>query len=144
VAIIKLDTEGEAAFRDETLNNVTGTITVEEGAAPTPSPSPAAGGEYSAELEVTMVDSQFEPRELFVNAEGAFRITLTNVGQYVHNMRIAGEDNEFETDDDIVLTPFAEKGGGTAELTGQIDKPGTYKFRCDFHPTEMSGTITAQ
>ena len=57
-------------------------------------------------------------------------------------MRIAGEDNKFNTGDDAVSDPQLITGGqsGTVKWTA----PGggaTIDFRCDFHPTDMVGTI---
>jgi plastocyanin len=39
--------------------------------------------------------------------------------------------------------PRARAGEG-GQLVGQIDQPGTYRFRSDFHPVEMVGTITVR
>jgi len=43
-----------------------------------------------------------------------------------------------------VATPDTVNPGKTAELVGQLDKPGTYQFRDDFWPTLMTGTITVK
>ena len=38
-------------------------------------------------------------------------------------------------------TPNKLAAGGTGTLTFTITTPGTYHFRCDFHPTQMFGTF---
>jgi uncharacterized cupredoxin-like copper-binding protein len=56
-------------------------------------------------------------------------------------MRIAGPDGQYDTEDDLASKQTAIKAGETGELVGQIDKPGTYIFQCDFHSTEETGTL---
>jgi plastocyanin len=59
-------------------------------------------------------------------------------------MRIAGPDGQYDTEDDLASTQSSIKAGETGELVGQIDEPGTYTFRCDFHRTEETGTLTVK
>jgi plastocyanin len=92
-----------------------------------------------------MTDNAFSETELTVKAGEKFRINLTNDGpKFVHFLRITGPDGEFDTDDDLVSDTPAQKVGVPGELVGQIDEKGTYPFRCDFHPTEMTGTIVVE
>jgi plastocyanin len=56
-------------------------------------------------------------------------------------MRIAGEDNQFNTSDDAVSDPALVSGGGTATIKWTAGKAGTINYQCDFHPTDMKGTI---
>lgn len=144
VAVVRLDTAGTVAFRDETLNQVTGSIIVREGQPASPTPTPAPEGDIKTKLDVTIGDSFYEPAQLEVPAATKFKITLTNTGTFVYNMRIDGEDKTFDTEDDLVTAPDIIKPGETGELAGQIDKPGTYQLRDDFHPTLVTGTITVK
>ncbi len=144
VAVVRLDTAGTVEFRDETLNEVTGTIVVREGEASTPTPTPGPDDDIRTKLDVTIGDTFYEPAQLNVFAATKFKIRLTNTGTFVHNLRIAGNDKTFDTDDDLVTTPDIIKAGEAGELVGQIDKTGTYQFKCDFHPTQMTGTITVK
>jgi plastocyanin len=140
--IIKLDTPGEIEFRDDTLQDKIGVIVVGEAPAATASPTPAVGEAVDVELDLTMKDNFFEPTTVSVPAGKKFRINLKNDGPtFAHNLRIAGPDGEFETADDLVSTPSAQRVGVAGELVGQIDQPGTYNIRCDFH-TDMTGTVT--
>ena len=113
--------------------------------SPGQSPSPGAG------LVVSMKDNKYEPSELTVAAGSTVTINLTNDGAATHNMHIAGEGSKFSV-------PFCEPGGAEAcsdpnavpagekaTLTWTAPAaPGTINFRCDFHITEMRGTITVQ
>jgi plastocyanin len=145
VAVIRLDQQGEVTFRDETLQDITGTIVVREGAAATPTPAPEDEVAADVELEMSMKDNFFEPAELTVRAGETFRILLRNEGpQFVHNLRITGPDGEFDTEDDLVSEPLAQRVGFEGELVGKIDRPGAYAFKCDFHPLEMAGTLTVE
>ncbi len=69
-------------------------------------------------------------------------IQLTNKGSQPHNMRFAGPDAQLDSGDDNVSTPDLIPGGATATLSFTIAQPGTYPYRCDFHPDQMKGEIT--
>ena len=143
--IVRLDVAGEVEFRDDTLQDKTGTIIVREGEVATPSPTPKDEEQVDTEFDMIMTDNAFSETELTVKAGEKFRINLTNDGpKFVHFLRIAGPDGEFDTDDDLVSDTPAQKVGVPGELVGQIDEKGTYPFRCDFHPTEMTGTIIVE
>jgi plastocyanin len=114
------------------------------GEAPAASPSPTPEAQEAVDFETTMKlkDNFFDPATVEVPAGKRFRITLTNEGPtFAHNVRIAGPDGEFDTEDDLVSEPSAQRVGAPGELVGQIDDPGTYAARCDFH-AEQTGTVT--
>jgi plastocyanin len=71
-------------------------------------------------------------------------IDLENGGLAIHNMRIAGLDDSYNTDDDFVSDPDLFAGGDTGFITFQFDEAGTFIYRCDFHPAEMVGEIEVQ
>lgn len=141
--IVRLDEEGEFEFKDPTAPRAIGTIVV------TGEPTGETSGPGDAEpvdvtFDVSMGDNFFEPSELEVEAGQTFRINLTNDGEFIHNLRIAGADGEYDTGDDLTSTPKFQTGGETGELVGQIDEPGVYSFRSDSQSTEMTGTITVK
>lgn len=70
-------------------------------------------------------------------------IDLSNDGIAIHNMRIAGEDGDYNTDDDFASDPDLIRGGQPATITFTLPA-GTYDFQCDFHATDMTGTIEAE
>lgn len=109
-------------------------------ATPTAAVTPPPEGPevvYNVDVE----DNFFNPNVLAVRPGQKVIVNLTNKGQAVHSMRQAMGDNTFDTDDDVVATPDAVDPGATATIEFTIDQVGTYDFRCDFHPVDMTGTI---
>jgi len=114
---------------------------------PTPavSPSPvalASGATITLADNVIQLSGQSNP-EMDVTAGSAVSATLTNAGTAVHDFRIAGPDGKFNTDDDIVSSPDQITGGTQGTITFNLPA-GTYKYQCDFHPTQMLGTIVVK
>jgi hypothetical protein len=71
-------------------------------------------------------------------------VTVQNDGSAVHNMRTTGPDGNFDTSDDVVSNPFQVETAATGQIEVGFPAAGTYGYRCDFHPTDMSGEITVQ
>ncbi len=103
--------------------------------------TPGGGG---ATLEMTVGDNFYKPNEFRVPAGQSVTLNVTNKGQAVHTVRLAGPDNRYETGDDTQIDPPMIKPTQTVSLvwTAPTD-PGTYNFRCDYHPEE-TGTITVE
>src|SRR3990172_492401 len=117
----------ESGLKDTT---VAGSPTPEASPTPqgTPTGSPGAGG------AVSMKDNLFEPVDLTVKVGESVTINLTNDGVAIHNMRIAGADGQYNTDDDAVSDPQLVNAGATATLSWTAPgQPGEVKFQCDFH-----------
>jgi plastocyanin len=79
-----------------------------------------------------------------IAAGTAASVTLTNTGTAIHNMRIAGGDGEYNTDDDIVSDPEQIRAGEQGTIAVNIPAAGSYDYQCDFHAADMKGTITVQ
>ncbi len=135
------DDEGEAL--EETP---TATASPDDGAAPDGAPG---------SLAVSMGDNFFEFEgetgpTIAVAASEEITIDLTNGGLAIHNMHIAGTDNEFGVticksgEEEPCSDPDLFQAGDTGTITFSFDEPGTFIFRCDFHPAEMTGTIEVQ
>ena len=124
-------------------------------AAPTDAPSDGLGAQpdspqalndevteaVDGSIATTMEDNRFPFNNLKVPLGQTTMIEITNDGAAVHNMRIAGPDGEWSTDDDSVSDPEFVAGGDTAVLEFTPTIAGTYTFRCDFHPLEQGGVI---
>jgi plastocyanin len=144
--VVRFDEAGQIEFKDPTATDIsvdppepfaTGTIIVGDSTTPTPAPD-----EVDQQVEVVMKDSIFEPDEITLEAGVKFGIDVPNQGIFVHNLRIAGPDGEYDTDDDIVSEDVS--AGETGRAIGTLDDPGEYDFRCDFHPQTQTGTLTIE
>ncbi|HWO93416.1 MAG TPA: cupredoxin domain-containing protein [Dehalococcoidia bacterium] len=114
---------------------VTETATEE---AETPSAETPSDGATETTFEVIMGDNFFEPNEFTVPAGEEITFELVNEGDAIHNMAVeVGGEN-------FVSEPDSIRGGEEGTLTVTFDEPGEYDFLCEFHPTEMTGTITVE
>ncbi len=87
------------------------------------------------------VDGATNPT-LEVGVGETITFVIVNDGVAIHNMRIAGVDDEWDSEDDFVSAPDLFLGGDEGTLTFTFDEPGTFKYRCDFHPIVMVGQIS--
>lgn len=145
--VVRFDNAAQIKFEDPTTTDpatgdsyVTGTIIVTTAASGSPTPPPEDQVDQSADVE--MQDGIFVPAELALEADKKFGINLTNIDTFVHNLRIDGPDGEFETEDDIT-SPDIDPNGGTGKAIGTL-AAGSYKFRDDFNPTSMTGTVVVE
>ncbi len=83
----------------------------------------------------------YTPNNLKVPLNETTTIEVTNEGAAPHNLRIAGPDGEWNTDDDSVSDPDVILGGETAVVEFTPTLAGTYTFRCDIHPDVQGGVI---
>ena len=122
------------------------------GAGPTPSAGqperPATAQDVQGEfveptdgvIETDSQDNFFTLNNFAMKVGESVTIRLTNPGQQSHNLRIAGLDGAWDSDDDFA-TAFLGNGG-VDEFTFVLAAPATLVFRCDVHPPQMWGQIT--
>jgi plastocyanin len=128
------------------------TYTEDEPLLAVPSPSSAPGGDggvpaecspEGTELTITApagaASSGFDKDCLAVNAGEAFTVELVNDDTVPHNFSIYPD----ETSTEKILDggSGAQPGTTTTEDGSPIDEPGNLFFKCDFHPTTMTGTF---
>ena len=105
----------------------------------------APPGDGGGNVAIVMTDNKFDPNAITVDSGASVTFDLTNNGVAIHNMRIAGPDGSYNTGDDAVSDPGLVSGGQTATLSWDAPSDaGEIIFQCDFHPTDMKGTITVQ
>jgi plastocyanin len=89
-------------------------------------------------------ETRFTPNRWTVALGETISIVVGNSDGVQHNMRIAGLDGQYDTEDDAVTVPAALNGGETGELVFSPLVRGEFTFRCDFHPDQMGGRIEVQ
>jgi plastocyanin/heme-degrading monooxygenase HmoA len=113
------------------------------------SATPSGGATAPAGLAIVMTDNKFDVTTLTAKANEATTVNLSNDGSAIHNVHIAGSDANYTGDfctangPDPCSNPTRLGGGATGTITFTLPA-GTYAYRCDFHPTEMKGTLTVQ
>jgi hypothetical protein len=102
-----------------------------------PLPTPGPGGEPVIRLEMQL--GSFSPSSLTIRTGQKSLLELHNAADVANNLRIAGPDGEFDTQDDIVSSLL--QPGETANLELLFDQPGLYDFRSDPQAIALRGTL---
>jgi len=108
--------------------------------APAGTPSQPGEGVY----EMVAENASFKGNDITLPLGQPSTIRVVNRDQLTHNLRIAGLDGSYDTEDDAVTEPPAIQPGSSGELSFAPAIPGRYTFRCDFHPGTMGGQITVE
>lgn len=88
----------------------------------------ASGGSGTVKLEAD--DFYFKPTDVKLDAGKATTLEVENEGKVEHNLTIEG----LKVDKDL-------EAGKTTKIS-LTSKAGTYTFHCEYHPSQMKGTIT--
>ena len=89
-------------------------------------------------VNLTAQNNTFNPRQLTVPAGGQVSIRFTNSdAQVPHNFAVY-EDQSARRE---IFRGETFPGPATRNLTFKAPPPGRYFFRCDVHPTTMTGTL---
>lgn len=95
-------------------------------------------------VDIAISGAVFENNNVVMPLGEPVVLRVANNDPQTHNLRIAGLDGEFNTEDDAATDPQSIPAGATGELTFAPPVAGQYTFRCDFHPTTMGGRITVE
>ncbi len=95
-------------------------------------------------IEIGAVNALFAPNRWNMTLGEPVTINVTNADTQDHNLRFAGLDGQYDTDDDAITSPSPIAPGESGELTFVPQVAGNYTFRCDFHPDSMGGQIEVQ
>ncbi|MCI0783723.1 MAG: cupredoxin domain-containing protein, partial [Chloroflexi bacterium] len=137
--IVRFDDAGQIEFRDPTVITTTGVIVIAEATA---TETPAPEEDFDEEFDLGMEDDRYAPDALVIGAGTKVKLNLINLGEFVHNIRIAGPDGIYDTDDDIVSEDVLP--GETGELIFVVDEEGEYIFRDDFRRETLTGILTVE
>lgn len=100
-------------------------------------------------LALSMTDNKFDKTELTATANKVVVIPLTNKGAAIHNVHISDVSGGYPVDFCTAngATPCSDPtriaGGASGTITFTLPA-GTYAYRCDYHKTEMTGTLTVE
>jgi plastocyanin len=110
---------------------MTGTLTI---AGPPPAP-----GQPSGPVVTAHDPTAFDPNTIELAAGQPATVTFDNEDPGVQHNFDVYRDKDYTQE--IAKTPDVT-GIGTGQVALPALDPGTYYFRCDFHPATMTGTIT--
>jgi plastocyanin len=97
---------------------------------------PAAGGGTS--IDVRTQNFAFDPAEITVPAGEPVTFNFTNADSFPHTFTLYLDEG---------FTQALAGGSATEaspEITVAFADPGDYYFRCEIHPTQMQGELTAE
>jgi plastocyanin len=102
----------------------------------------SAGSTFSGSaLSITAANISFNTKTLTVPANAAATLTLDNKDTQPHNFDIISGPAGYTKP---AAFPTVTQPGGTTTYNIPALPAGTYQFRCDIHPTQMTGTLTVQ
>lgn len=103
--------------------------------------APAAEGGGNTNVEVTAKDFSFDPKTFTVAAGKEVTVTLNNTGVSPHTITVY-TDEEYKDAVDGAETGNVG-GGDTGDFKATFES-GEYYFRCEVHPTQMTGEFEAE
>jgi len=104
--------------------------------------TPAGDGNGGAdEYTITAKDFSFSPIESDVKAGEAI-VTLNNTGEVFHTMTVYADDQYAEAVEGADTENVA--AGESGEFTITFEEGAEYFFRCELHPTQMTGELTVE
>ncbi|MGH2724385.1 MAG: cupredoxin domain-containing protein [Actinomycetota bacterium] len=142
------DTEVQLAVRSEEppLLALPGAPTGEPAPGPTgpptgPPPCEPDGADLASVAPPGASGTGFDTDCMAVPAGEAFAVDFTNDDSTVHNWALYTDSSAEEHLGGGTIQEQIGAGESTTYDVDPIDEPGQYFFRCDFHPTTMTGTF---
>jgi plastocyanin/mono/diheme cytochrome c family protein len=99
----------------------------------------ATPGTPSTTLTEVATDNEFSDTSFTVPAGQPVTLTFQNKGSATHNWHVT--DARDANGQEVTTGATGTNGGQSTTVTFTITTPGTYHFQCDFHPTQMLGTL---
>lgn len=111
------------------------------GETPTVGETPPAGGGATAEIQM-VAGTAFSTDELRVPASTPVTITADNTDGF-HSFAVYESEAAAQNGEDPIAE--TETCGAPCKRTVEVNlSAGEHYFRCEVHPTQMTGTLTAQ
>jgi cytochrome c oxidase subunit 2 len=113
-----------------------------QAAAAAEQPTPTAGAQ---EFTVVGENTSFDVTNIEVEAGRQVTVTLDNRDAGVpHNWALYDSEQAANSGAAAIAATSIEAGPNTQSVTFDAPEPGTYFFRCDVHPTLMTGTLVVK
>ncbi len=138
------DDDGDAAEIADTAPAAGANLTVQNQPDPVQPPVGTPAEPQEGVYEIFAEGAAFRGNTVKAALGQLTTIRVTNNDQLTHNLRIAGLDGQYDTEDDAVTEPAAIAPGATGELGFAPAIRGAYTFRCDYHPGTMGGQIIVE
>ncbi len=90
---------------------------------------------------VTVNDFYFGPSSITINKGGKIKWVWSELNTYPHDVHLKKGPKGLKEKSKYSTKTTAVTG---AQFTKQFKTPGTYKFICTIHPTEMHLTVTVK
>ncbi|HET8944368.1 MAG TPA: cupredoxin domain-containing protein [Dehalococcoidia bacterium] len=107
-------------------------------AAATTNPAGATTNPAAEVIKVTARDFSFDPGDFNAPLNKEATIELTNSGNAAHTLTVYEDDAHTKK---LAGASVQVSAGNTGEFNVTFTKAGDYYFRCEFHPTQMTGEI---
>jgi plastocyanin len=144
IAACSGDGDGGAAEIADTAPTVDANLTVQNQPDPVQPPAGTPTEPQEGVYEIIAEGGAFQGNAVKAALGQLTAIRVTNRDQLTHNLRIAGLDGQYDTEDDAVTEPAAIEPGASGELGFAPAVRGAYTFRCDYHPGTMGGQIIVE
>ena len=102
-----------------------------------PSPTPPEAG--TQDITITATDFAFEPATPEITGGAQVTVTLTNSGEAPHTLNYYADEG---LRDRIGETGQVQPGQSNSFTFIAPESGGTLYFRCQLHPSQMSGQVT--
>lgn len=94
----------------------------------------------AATLQQVATDNRYSLSRIQGQVGQTINVGFRNDGQHQHSLRLVNLRDGNGTELHTAVLPH----GGSATLSFNVDRPGTWTFRCDVYPNEMNGTVVVQ